>query len=446
MVPRSRRRLPDLCVIALLQQMPLNDQLLAGNMNSRWTVLLRAANRRVRSLTIICEKFVQNLKYCQYQLNSLVLGGSSRSMQMLTSNDEKPQHPTVRLTKWNCLRLLYDDAFNVNQFVDAFSAITELKFFTSWPASFKYLVEMLEKHPHWSRQLTSFTLMDYYFGVKSGALSAKLNNRLFAVINTGMPALQRFAISWRMGLKMVDDLPVIAQLKVLSAECFLNAFFNVFLRSLDRYSEDAVELQVILNCDIDFTFLSEMEHFSEETRNRVVGLGNRYRNWTADYSDLHRIFNAFRSLVSFSLDSHMQFFARHFATFSQSTQLVHLNLYVSLHSNESISPTAVINSVRALDLNLNISDHKNSSLVNWLNLGHTLPNLEVIYLRRLQCYRCFVILSEFTYNEDIATGLPCLRAILQQLHSTTGLPLSRILLDIPNYRTAEEVCNTTEEV
>ncbi|KAH9395667.1 hypothetical protein TYRP_020401 [Tyrophagus putrescentiae] len=190
------RTVPDLCIIAVLKQMPLIDQLTAGNISPRWNILLRAANRRVRYLAIFCGDSINQEYVSPFSIDS-----RSLSLRMLTDDNGKTLYPVTRLTKWNCLLIKSwknaegQSLITVGQIANAFSAITELNFDTGRLDDYQHLVDMLE-HPNWKHQLNSFSLNDHYKSSNNKpALSPTLNKHLFVAIN-GLSSLRHLAINW----------------------------------------------------------------------------------------------------------------------------------------------------------------------------------------------------------------------------------------------------------
>lgn len=101
------------------------------------------------------------------------------------------------------------------------------------------------------------------------------------------------------------------------------------------------------------------------------------------------------------------------------------------------SRLAVLPSVRALDLELTITDHDQ---IEWLNLGRMLPNLEAIHLTNFNCEKCDISLGDYSEYNIVKrfTAFHCFHKNVPRLHSD-GFPLDRIVLDVFNYRTAEEM-------
>lgn len=164
----SRKRLPDLCVIVLLQQMPVNDQLRAGRVNARWFVLLRAANRRVRSLTINCNSLLR-VPDNTWRIKVLLKSLPDVRVSLLTDSNLKPLYSLSPVTKWNCLHLRITlnknefgdgEVFHVYEIANAFSAVTELAFFSECSFHFKFLADLQKSLSNWDNQVPTFALCD----------------------------------------------------------------------------------------------------------------------------------------------------------------------------------------------------------------------------------------------------------------------------------------------
>ncbi|KAH9401498.1 hypothetical protein TYRP_016890 [Tyrophagus putrescentiae] len=229
-----RRPRPYLCddLISVMKMLTLNDQLKAAQMSPRSAVLVRAANRRVKKLVITS---TNRFEWIKDSINSQSLA-SYPSMQLLPAGGEPfPDYPmtTTRISKWNCLLVHKDqrlDQPTVEQIVDAFSAVTDLKFDMSTNDHLEKLIALLERQ-EWTNQLTSLA----------------------------------FACSWVYnGNHQQPELSILAQLKmaVILSGPLTEDFFH---RSLERHAAGNVDLQLFL---INFSH-NELLGFSEPLRSRI---------------------------------------------------------------------------------------------------------------------------------------------------------------------------------
>ncbi|KAH9400785.1 hypothetical protein TYRP_002360 [Tyrophagus putrescentiae] len=230
------RPLPDLCLIAVFKQLTPTDQLKASLMSFRCEVLVRAANRRVKTLSITYWDEVEVIKN---EINKLSL--SCKPSMQLTSGEPFPDYPamTDRLSQWNCLRLKLATP-NIEQIVYVFSAVTDLKLIVRSNDQIESLLHLLS-HPQWTGQLSNLLFYNYC------DFSPELAPRLITAIN-GLSALQHLAIKFGRGkaeIPGLSNLTILAQLKTIAVESW-NKCVRPFLRSLERNATENVNLQVHL--------------------------------------------------------------------------------------------------------------------------------------------------------------------------------------------------------
>ncbi|KAH9392791.1 hypothetical protein TYRP_005879, partial [Tyrophagus putrescentiae] len=387
------RPLPDLCLITLFKMMPPNEQMVASQMSPRCAGLVRAANRTVNHAPLIA-----------------IPGGPSF-----------PDYPlTTRLSKWHCLVVdlkVQIDTATIEQIVNNFSAVTDLKYITR---NRHYLVPLLPllQHPQWQCQLTHFMAHTTMW------LDGQPSHELIAAIN-GLTALKCLALEWytRTGL---PDLTILAQLKVV---VFESDDLQAFVRSLEQYAADNADLQVHLFSSDTNALLS----LSQPLHSRIVRYGPGYLDYTGERVPL--FCSQFRSLTSLSTwNITVTQIVPLFTALSQLHQLIHLRLGVSLRSGEELPPPlarplAQLNSLRALELRLRISSH---SQVQWLNLPVRMPNLQTIYIKELYCDSCKVEIDRYIIRNSLplnsSKAINCLQSSLFTLHS--GVPLNRLILEL----------------
>ncbi len=425
-----RRPPTDLDLISVFKMLTANEQLVASQMSPRCSILVRAANRRVKTLVITAHGF-RELLFLKNYINSYSFA-SNPSMQQLKAITVEtfPNYPmTTRLSEWNVLRLdqlqLIDTA-TIEQIVTIFSAVTELKLITIDSRRTDTLVSLLQ-HPNWQSQLTN--LMVNRIVRTDSQLAAKL----ITVIN-GLPALQLLALNWFTDTE-VPDLSVLAQLKTV---VFESDNSNAFLRSLERNAADNADLEVHLLSRDSKALLS----LSQPLRSRIV----RYRLSPLYYSiDQVPLFcSQFRSLTSLALwPIKPPEVGQLFSGLSQLHQLIHLKFGVDFSEVKEefplpARPLVQLNSLRAVDLRLHITDH---SQIQWLNLPSTMPNLKTIYIDCFRCVSCKVELNGISGDSSLISSpkaLGCFRSSLFNLHP--GVPLKQIILHSgEGLHTAEEL-------
>ncbi|KAH9402792.1 hypothetical protein TYRP_015549 [Tyrophagus putrescentiae] len=267
----SRRPLPDLCLISVFKMLTPKEQLVASKMSPRCAVLMRAANRTVKTLVVTSQNFYEdNLSLLTYKINYFSFA-SKPSMKLLMDipGETFPDYPmTTRLSKWNILRLdqlrLIDTA-TIEQIVTIFSAVTDLKFITIGSKHIDTLVSLLQ-HPNWQRQLTNLMVDGTYW------MKSQLAGKLILAIN-GLTALQHLALDWYNNIKVLD-LHILAQLKTVVFKSDSNRL-SAFLRSLERNAADNAHLEVHLLSKDSEALLT----LSQPLRSRIV----RYQSCLLHY-------------------------------------------------------------------------------------------------------------------------------------------------------------------
>lgn len=402
------RHLPDLCLIALFQQMSVNDRLSASRMNSRWSNLVRVANLRVCSLVISNNVKDNAIKTDEAAFNSFFIG-SSPSMRLCAGENGQPLEPVFRLNKWNCLKVNTSlDIPSIKQIVTIFPNITDFKFITYHLYYYEFLVNILQT-AKWSHQLTSFMLIDNYkspYGVIS-----ELANRLFKAIN-GLSSLKRLAINWSSTATGLFYLPIIAQLD----EVFVGRFTNnnaTFLSSLERYAAKNTRLQVhLLSGDLN-TLFSLKTHLRDRIV-RFVKSSGRLSFLDRGLSNFCNRFCLLKSLeITVTPDN-----SRYAFSLLSELPLVHLGMSIAFLNEqfEDTRPVKQCASVKALDLELFTASHSN---VQWLNLKETLPSVEAIYIKSFYCGVCRI------NDHSAKVASQCFRTSLMNLH--TGVPHNQII-------------------
>ncbi len=421
-----RRPLPDLDLISVFKMLTPNDQLVASEMSPRCAVLVRAANRRVKTLVITVWNYYESPFSLKCTLNSFSLAFESSMQQLMDIPGETfPDYPmTTRLSEWNILRLgqlrLIDTA-TIEQIVTIFSAVTDLKFITLSSKHIGTLVSLLQ-HPNWQCQLTNLMV---------GRTTA---GELIPAIN-GLTALQLLALDWD-NYSEIPDLPILAQLKTV---VFSSNRLSTFLRSLERNAADnATDLEVHLLSRATKALLT----LSDPLHSRIVRYGWAPLDYTRDQVPL--LCSQFRSLTSLEINGiESTKVGPLFTDLSQLHQLIHLNFGVDFSEVKeeyplSARPMAQLNSLRALELDLHITSH---SQIEWLNLPRTMPNLKTIHIMYFKCVSCKVELEVFRGDSSLLSSPPalgCFRSSLFNLHP--GVPLKRfILFSGVGLHTAEEL-------
>ncbi len=411
-----------------------NEQLVASKMSPRCAVLVRAANRRVKTLVITALNNGES-HHLKDSIDSFSLASKPIMQQLKAIPGETfPDYPmTTHLSEWNILRLdqlrLIDTA-TIEQIVTIFSAVTDLKFITIGSRHIDALVSLLQ-HPNWQRQLTNLMVNGTY------AIESQLAAELITAIN-GLPELQLLALDWFTNTE-VPDLAILAQLKTV---VFNSNRLGAFLRSLERNAADNADLEVHLFTNDTETLLT----LSQPLRSRIVRYGWNQLEYIDDQVPL--LCSQFRSLTSLSLRSiEPTEVGRLFSDLSQFHQLIHLNFGVYFSENENeeeelhplpARPLVQLNSVRALELHLYTESH---SQIEWLNLPKTMPNLKTIYINHFRCVSCKLKLDGISGDSSLlcsSKALGCFRSSLFNLHP--GVPLKRFILhSCVGLHTAEEL-------
>ena len=409
----------DLSWIAIFQEFTPNDQMKASKISLRCAGLVRAANLKMKSL-VITDRNVKDpcdLKILKDRINSFSLASKPVMQPLMGIPGESsfPDYPltTTRLSKWNCLQIGLTeqiDTSTIEQIVNIFSAVTDLKFITS---HYGWLFPLLQ-HPIWQCQLTNF-MVDMIGNHKGCELITAIN---------GLSALQCLALKWYNHFDL-PHLSILAQLKVVALS--LNNL-QPFLSSLERYATDNADLQVhLISGDIN-ALLS----LSQPLRSRIVCYGTGYLDYTRHPVPL--LCSQFSSLTYLNiLNIGVTDVVPLFTALSQLHHLVHLRLLVDLIIGEELPPAhrplAQLNSVRAFELSLFISSH---SQVQWLNLPVTMPNLQTILIEEFSCGSCRVEIDRLINRNssplNSSKTLNCLQSSLFTLHS--GVPLNRFILPL----------------
>ncbi len=392
-------------------------------MSPRCKVLVRAANRRMTSLVISSEYGLENIKS---SLDFAYLS-SSPSMQALKDSGESfPDYPmtSTPLSKWNCLMLdneIIIGAIGIEQIVDIFSAVTDLKLIIDDEQLFYVYIELLE-HPQWTNQLTNLMVTNHAHLCPYSSLE-----RPFIAAINRLTALQFLALMWFNSGKELPDMTILKQLKAIVFKCY-GWTVPDFLDSLNQYAYENADLQVHL-----LTFIPKpLIGLKTPLRNRIFRCGDESSDLTIDH--VPHLCLQLPSLISLSVrctkPSH---FRPMFTALSKLQQLTHLVLYAVLeveNQTEELRPLAQLTSVRALDLHLDITSH---SPVQWLNLQRTLPNCQAIHVRSFHCDSCKISFCgriepgvDYEWVPNTPKALECLRASFLNLHS--GVRLSRIFV------------------
>ncbi|KAH9407340.1 hypothetical protein TYRP_012892 [Tyrophagus putrescentiae] len=418
-------QISDLSWIAIFQEFTPNEQMVASKMSLRCAGLVRAANREVKSLIIIDKDDEDPIDFGKIKQRthrfSLASNPAIQSLMDIPGEPSFPDYPvtvSARLSKWHCLQIDSKeqiDTATTEQIVYIFSAVTDLKFITSYSTRKRHYLAPLLQHPKWQCQLTHFmahTTM-WFDGQQSHELIAAIN---------GLTALQCLALEWYTHI-FLPDLTILAQLKVVALQ---SDNLRAFVRSLERYATDNADLQVhLFSHDID-----GLLSLSQPLHSRIVRFGSIDLLCFGDRVPL--LCSQFRSLTSlFIWNITVTEIVPLFTVLSQLHQLVHLWFRVRLRSGEEFPPEArplaQLNTVRALELNLTISAH---SEVQWLNLPVTMPNLQTIYIEGFYCSSCNVYIGRYINQDSLplnsSKALNCLQSSLFKLHC--GVPLNRLIL------------------
>ncbi len=446
-----RRPLPDVSLITVLKFLKPMDQLKASKMSPRLRLLVRAANRRVKTLIITNG----DLTYTQKIINSFFIS-SRPNLQKLKDDcggaiDFQPK--AVRASKWNSLvfnESCQEDLPTVEEVATVlFSAVTSLVFIASdfdwirFEEDCEYLVALLHYppfHPHETTQLESLVLrLGEQFS--STMASASVTYEVVDALNA-LTALQQLAVDFDFGYGYPDmfALTLLDQLKVLVVKLACENDKLFFLGSIGEQAADNVNLKIHLQGGSDLYVSKYIDDWPEPLLSRVVTLeidGN--------------LFHRFPLLTSLRLTFDVPFSTNYrplLALLSQhNRQLLHLywklDLILDRSSTLPFRSLPQLTSVRALTLDLDIRDH---SQAEWLHLPWTLPNCQAIYLRHFYCWGCRVNLvwylrgyyTEHSKPTNSATALKCLRDVLSKLYPY--FQRQQITLgEVEPYRTAAEL-------
>ncbi len=403
----ARRPLPDLCLIAVFKQLKPNEQIKAAQMSPRAEALVRAANRRLRSLVITTW---ENYKGVGKNVDAFSLAAKP-SMKLLGEDDVvHPQvhpcfvdFPVTTLSDWRCLLLNPFDPFSslpsTDLVVRLFPSVTRLTVISLSLRHSQYTADLLE-HPRWAEQLTSLMLVDYEWMV-GGVV-----RRLAGAIN-GLSALEHLALHWQ--VSRAEDVPdlgrALAHLQVLAL--YLNwSIVMPFLLSLEPYAAvgNGLRFQVHL---VKYIFSdSSLLALSEPLRRRLVRYGTYSIHYCDNWALLGRQLPALTSISGVSLKPSQA--GRQLSALSTLPQLVHLGLEVNflvfkepLESSEMLvvmqqkpqQQQQQLSSLRALDLELIITSH---SQLQWLSgLQRAMPRLQTVHLKRFTCECCNACLSNY---------------------------------------------------
>ena len=263
------RPLPDLCLITLFKMMPPNEQMVASQMSPRCAGLVRAANRTVKTLVITNRQeddpsILEDIDD-YIDTSSLACEPEMKALMEIPGEPSFPHYPvtTARLGKWNCLVVDSAEQFDtatIEQIVNLFSAVTELKLFLIYSVR---LVPLLQ-HPTWQCQLTNL-MVDW--------IDSQQDRELITAIN-GLTALQYLSIDCGNTIDL-SHLTIVAQLKQV---VYRSDHSQAFVRSLEQYATDNADLQIHLISDNTEALLS----LSQPLHSRIVSYGFVSLNYTGD--------------------------------------------------------------------------------------------------------------------------------------------------------------------
>ncbi|KAH9390181.1 hypothetical protein TYRP_007734 [Tyrophagus putrescentiae] len=430
-----RRPLPDLDLISVFKMLTPNEQLVASKMSPRCAILVRAANRRVKTLVITNRNVINGviLSNLKYTIDSFSLASESIMQELMDISDETfPDYPmTTHLSKWNCLminshQIRLIDTDTIEQVTNIFSAVTVLKFMVVKHSKHIETLVSLLQHPNWKCQLTNLMVDG------TDLIDRALAGKLITAIN-GLTALKLLALDLEKYIE-VPDLPILAQLKTM---VFKSDRLSAFLRSLERNATDNADLEVHLLSNDTNALLT----LSQPLHSRIVCYKFYAFDYTADQVSL--LCRQFRSLTSLKIKSiESTKVGQLFSDLSLLHQLIHLKFEVDFSKVKeelpsSAFPLVQLNSVRALELVLRITSH---SQIEWLNLLQMMPNLKTIYIFKFNCDSCKVRFSCYSRNSFLFSSSPsttvCLGASLFKLHPRVDL--KRIILVSSNERISAE--------
>ena len=482
-----RRPLPDLCIIQVVKMLLPNDQLTAARMSPRSAGLVRAANRRVKTLVMTRRLNDSDTINWTSGLPGYSFA-SSPSVQLLppATTAKRPDHfpdqllNTTRLSRWNYLLVgrhedeqFFADEATIELIVTIFSAVTELQFACHSGSLGENLVALLER-PRWARQLTSLKVLNFdHFpsgpGRGRSPPNEPLSRRLAAAINK-LPALQCLSMAAYIGFPLLPpDLGRMTQLRVLAIYAWDDMSGDsptakASLRSLERYAADNVNneeedhhrLQVHLSGWPTERLLA----LSPALRRRIVRFDLCELSW-ADF-DVPLLCRHFPSLntLTLSVQAAPRPIRALFAALSSLPRLVHLALDMTRELT-SFTTEEVVNvenelglqqqqqtpvqlrSLRALDLELSITS---SNLPQWLNLPAAMPQLQAIHLKQFYCGSrstdlCYFLKKKTRLSSYLA-DLKFYQSTLPLLHP--GIPHEQFILgEEEPYPTLEQLLSAS---
>ncbi len=263
---QRREPLPDLCLLAIIEQLDAEDQMAALKVCPRWFHRVREANRAVPSLAIAVGKL--GLKKVDEYIDDNC-AESQPSVTLLKKADSSPMYPLHHSTNGNCLLYKKLDLSIVKAIITTFPHVNELFFVSNCSGKeYKYLVKMLQSK-EWRDQLTTLQVFD-----RQDTNSD--STPLFTAINA-LTALRKLTLNLY-GLEM-QHLPIISQLEEIRFNgCSKNHQF--FFHSLQQYATSNTSgLRVDLaNGGI---YLDNLTTFSEHLR----GCVSRVNSWHIFSSD-----------------------------------------------------------------------------------------------------------------------------------------------------------------
>ncbi len=387
-------------------------------MSPRCRTLVRAANRKVKSLAITDNdryKTILAFVDCAF----LPSKPSMRKLRKVDQYFSDFPMTHIPLSKWNCL-VVSDEAEidlpTIELIVNSFSAVAVLKFIAFHnSAILKFFVKLLQQS-QWTNQLSQLMVGNY----DNQLIPIELGCPLITAIN-GLSALQCLAIDWPG--KELPDLTILNQLKAIEINLFNFPELSgpSFLSSLERHASGNVGLQVYFHFPGSIQCDQALFDLSPPLRRCFVHY-EMYRepfDYPGDMVPL--LCQQFPSLTSLSVKctdpAHLRPL---FTALSHLQHLVHLSLEIELTGNqteEELRSLAQLTSVRALDLSLSITSH---SQVPWLNLQQTLPHCQAIHIMAFDCDSCNIGLYNYLYDDAETVGrskaLECLRGALPKLH------------------------------
>ncbi len=429
-----RRPLTDLDLITVIKQLTPNSQLNAAQMSPRCRTLVRAANRRVKSLAIT-DNDNYNKTQIYFECSSIASRPSMRKLRKVDQFFSDFPMISTPLSKWNCLVVVDNeveiDLPTIELIVDSFSAVTALKFFALRNNAILKFCVMLLQQPQWTNQLSHLMVGNYKDHSFQEQIPTELVCSLITAIN-GLSALQCLSIRWPGG--ELPDLTVLNQLKAIEVDFdHFMSWSPTFLRSLERLASGNIGLRVYFHSKTSIQSTDALFDLSPPFCRCIVNYGMNWEAFAYPDNVLFLLCQQFSSLASLPVKCTDPAQLRPlFTTLAHLQQLVHLSLDIQLTENqteEELRPLAQLTSVRALDLHLTVTSH---SQVRWLNLQQTLPNCQAIHFKTFKCSRCDIILHSYlqdAYDSDPirrSNAFKCLRHSLSQLH--TGVHREQITL------------------